>query len=43
VVPVALQEKPQDRERAIDAGTNDYLVKSRFDQRNLLQAVRRLI
>ncbi len=43
VVLVTALETPQDRERGIDAGANAYLVKSSFDQSNLLQAVRRLI
>ena len=36
-------EKREDRERGIDVGANAYLVKSSFDQSNLLEAVQRLI
>lgn len=32
-----------DRERGIDAGANAYIVKSSFDQSNLLEVVRRLL
>ena len=40
---VTALETREDRERGIDAGANAYLVKSSFDQGNLLEAVRRLI
>lgn len=43
VVLVTALETRQDRERGIDAGANAYVVKSSFDQSNLLDAVRRLI
>ena len=43
VVLVTALETREDRERGIDAGANAYLVKSSFDQSNLLEAVRRLI
>lgn len=33
----------EDRERGIDVGANAYMVKSRYDQDNLLQIIRRLI
>lgn len=33
----------QDRERGVDVGANAYIVKSSFDQSNLLEAVRRLV
>ena len=33
----------QDRERGVDVGANAYIVKSNFDQSNLLEAVRRLV
>jgi chemotaxis protein methyltransferase CheR len=36
-------ESREDRERGIDAAANAYIVKSSFDQSNLLEAVRRLI
>lgn len=43
VVLVTALEARQDRERGIDVGANAYLVKSSFDQSNLLEAVGRLI
>jgi two-component system chemotaxis sensor kinase CheA len=43
VVLVTARETREDRERGIDAGANAYLVKSNFDQSNLLEAVRRLV
>lgn len=43
VVLVTALETPEHRERGIDVGANAYLVKSSFDQSNLLEAVRRLI
>jgi len=43
VVLVTALESREDRERGIDAGANAYLVKSSFDQSNLIEAVRRLI
>ncbi|MBI2295187.1 MAG: response regulator [Betaproteobacteria bacterium] len=43
VVLVTALEAREDRERGIDVGANAYLVKSSFDQSNLLEAVRRLI
>jgi two-component system chemotaxis sensor kinase CheA len=33
----------EDRERGIDVGANAYIVKSSFDQSNLLEVIRRLI
>ena len=42
VVLVTALETREDRERGIDVGANAYLVKSSFDQSNLLEAVRRL-
>jgi two-component system, chemotaxis family, sensor kinase CheA len=33
----------EDRERGIDVGANAYLVKSSFEQSNLLETVRRLV
>jgi two-component system chemotaxis sensor kinase CheA len=42
VVLVTALESREDRERGIDVGANAYLVKSSFDQSNLLEAVRRL-
>jgi len=43
VVLVTALESREDRERGIDAGANAYIVKSSFDQSNLLEVVRRLI
>jgi two-component system, chemotaxis family, sensor kinase CheA len=42
VVLVTALETREDRERGVDVGANAYLVKSSFDQNNLLEAVRRL-
>lgn len=42
VVLVTALETREDRERGIDVGANAYLVKSSFDQSNLLETVRRL-
>lgn len=43
VVLVTALESREDRERGIDVGANAYIVKSSFDQSNLLEVVRRLI
>jgi two-component system chemotaxis sensor kinase CheA len=43
VVLVTALESREDRERGIDVGANAYIVKSRFDQSNLLEVIRRLI
>lgn len=43
VVLVTALESREDRERGIDAGADAYIVKSSFDQSNLLEVVRRLI
>ncbi|MFZ2949151.1 MAG: response regulator, partial [Desulfuromonadaceae bacterium] len=43
VVLVTSLESRQDRERGADAGADAYIVKSSFDQSNLLEVVRRLI
>ena len=43
VVLVTALETREDRERGIDVGANAYLVKSSFDQSNLLEAILRLI
>lgn len=43
VVLVTALESREDRERGIDAGANAYIVKSSFDQSNLLEVVGRLI
>jgi len=43
VVLVTALDSREDREKGIDAGANAYIVKSSFDQSNLLEVIRRLI
>jgi two-component system chemotaxis sensor kinase CheA len=43
IVLVTALESREHRERGIDAGANAYIVKSSFDQSNLLEVIRRLI
>jgi two-component system chemotaxis sensor kinase CheA len=43
VVLVTALESREDKERGIDVGANAYIVKSSFDQGNLLEVIRRLI
>ena len=43
VVLVTALDSREDRERGIEAGANAYIVKSSFDQSNLLEVVRKLI
>ena len=43
VVLVTALESREDRERGIDAGANAYIVKSSFDQSNLIEVIKRLI
>jgi two-component system, chemotaxis family, sensor kinase CheA len=43
VVLVTALESREDRERGIDVGADAYIVKSSFDQSNLLEIIRRLI
>ncbi len=43
VVLVTSLDSREDRERGIEAGANAYVVKSSFDQSNLLEVVKRLI
>jgi two-component system chemotaxis sensor kinase CheA len=43
VVLVTALESREDRERGIDAGADAYIVKSSFDQSNLLDILRRLL
>jgi two-component system chemotaxis sensor kinase CheA len=43
VVLVTALESREDRERGIDAGANAYIVKSSFDQSNLMEVIRRLV
>ncbi|MHB8069575.1 MAG: hybrid sensor histidine kinase/response regulator [Desulfobaccales bacterium] len=43
VVLVTALESPEDRERGVEAGANAYIVKSSFDQSNLLETIKRII
>jgi two-component system chemotaxis sensor kinase CheA len=43
VILVTALDSRDHRERGIDVGANAYIVKSRFDQSNLLEVIRRLI
>ncbi len=43
VVLVTALDSREDRERGVDVGANAYIVKSSFDQSNLLEVIRRLI
>ena len=43
LVLVTSLESREDREQGIDAGADGYIVKSSFDQSNLLETIRRLI
>jgi two-component system chemotaxis sensor kinase CheA len=43
VVLVTSLDSREDRERGIEVGANAYIVKSSFDQSNLLEVIRRLI
>ena len=43
VVLVTALGTPEDRARGVDVGANAYIVKSSFDQSNLLEALRRLV
>jgi len=43
VVLVTSLDSRQDRERGADVGANAYLVKSNFEQSNLLATIRRLL
>jgi two-component system chemotaxis sensor kinase CheA len=43
VVLVTALESREDKERGIDVGANAYIVKSNFDQSNLLEVIRRLL
>jgi len=43
VVLVTSLGSREDRERGIDVGANAYIVKSSFDQSNLLEVIRRLV
>jgi two-component system chemotaxis sensor kinase CheA len=43
IVLVTGLESPEDKRRGIDVGANAYIVKSSFDQSNLLDVIKRLI
>ena len=43
VILITALESREDRERGIEAGANAYIVKSSFDQNNLLEVIKRLI
>ena len=43
IVLVTALESREHRERGIDVGANAYIVKSSFDQSNLLEVIGRLI
>ena len=43
VVVVTSLESREDRERGIDVGANAYIIKSGFEQNNLLSVVKRLV
>lgn len=43
VILVTAMESREDRERGIDVGANAYIVKSSFDQSNLLEVLHRLL
>jgi two-component system chemotaxis sensor kinase CheA len=43
VVLVTSLDSREDRERGVEAGASAYIVKSSFDQSNLLEVVKRLI
>lgn len=43
VILVTTMNSKEDRERGVDAGANAYIVKSSFDQSNLIETIRRLI
>ena len=43
VVLVTALERREDKERGIEGGANAYIIKSSFDQSNLLEIIRRLV
>ncbi len=43
VILVTARESREDKERGIDVGANAYIVKSSFEQSNLLEVIRRLV
>jgi two-component system chemotaxis sensor kinase CheA len=43
IILITALASPEDRERGIDVGASAYIVKSSFDQSNLLEAIRSLV
>jgi two-component system, chemotaxis family, sensor kinase CheA len=43
VVLVTSLDSREDREQGVDAGADAYIVKSKFDQSNLLEVLKRLL
>ena len=43
VILVTSLDSPADKEKGIDVGANAYIIKSSFDQSNLLEVLERLI
>lgn len=43
IVLVTGREKPEDRERGIEAGANAYIIKGSFNQNKLLETIRQLL
>lgn len=43
IVLVTTREAPEDREQGIEAGANAYIIKSHFDDNNLVAVIKRLI
>ena len=43
VILVTALDRREDRERGIEAGADAYIIKSSFDQSNLLEIIKRLI
>ena len=43
VILVTALEQPSDKQRGMECGANAYIVKSNFEQSNLIEAINRLI
>ncbi len=43
VILITSLDSREDRERGVEAGADAYIVKSRFDQSNLLEVLERLL
>jgi two-component system, chemotaxis family, sensor kinase CheA len=43
VVLVTAMDRREDKERGVEVGASAYLIKSSFDQSNLLEIIRRLV